>query len=265
MDRREPEHTANVAEIVRLLTSLGLEDPVVWTSGRRVAELHEAASCDFLIALPYGRAAAHALAERTGAQVLEAELPIGLEGTASWLRAVGEFVNRQKEAQEVIRKNLAEVVPRIAPMVPRVFARKRVAMVAEPALADGLCAYLQELGMEVVGPLYRCRDATAVGKQGERTSMNIRSFDPSVHTVTELVRTAPHLDLMMGSSREHEVVVRRNVPFVELGFPSFHYRPLVDDPYVGFAGALHFAHRISMKLVETSYLRSVMPPTRRVE
>jgi len=154
---------------------------------------------------------------------------------------------------------LREVVPPIGPLVPRAIAGRRIGVVADPALAEALCSYLAELGAEVVPPLVRCRreESVAAALRGPRPG-GVRPHDPSLDSLGAWVRAAGAdgpLDLVVGSSRERELLKSSGVPFLELGYPSVHWRPLVAAPNLGFAGALHLAHRISNRLADTGFER----------
>ncbi|MBM4356037.1 MAG: hypothetical protein FJ109_19985, partial [Deltaproteobacteria bacterium] len=86
-DRYEGDNEANLAELMRLLSGLGLETTSVWLSGRPVAELADAACAETLIALPFAGRAADILSGRTGARVIRTGLPLGLGATCEWLRS----------------------------------------------------------------------------------------------------------------------------------------------------------------------------------
>jgi len=254
LDRTEADQLANVQELESLLTALGVKVSAVWTSGQPLSRLAEAGSSRRLIALPLGEPAAARLAERSGASVLSAPLPIGLAGTSRWLRRIAARFDRKPQAERFIAARLEALVPLIGPMVSRVFAGRRVLVIAEPALAEGLSEYLEELGMEALGPLWRCRRQDALPKSvRKRAQPGPRLYDPSQESlqgfVDQALREGP-VDLVIGSSLEREMLSGRGLPFLELGFPSFQYRPLVPSPDLGFSGALHLAHRLSLKLAE---------------
>jgi nitrogenase molybdenum-iron protein alpha/beta subunit len=258
-DRAEADALADARELRALVGSLGVDVSAVWTSCEPVAALAAAGSSRRIVALPCGREAALTIAARSGAEVLEANLPVGLDGTARWLRAVGAWLGRDREAERAVEAGLAGAVPLVAPLVPSVFAGRRIAVVAEPALAAGLCGWLAELGVRVEGPIVRCRRAEGI-PAGLATAGDVRGFDPSVESLTRwmsrLIEDGP-LDLVVGSSREREVLRSFDTPFLELGYPSIHYRPLRDAPRVGFAGAVHLAERLANRLAETRYERLV--------
>lgn len=256
LDRPEADGLSDVREVVRLLSSLGVEVAAVWTSGSPVETLARAGTARRILALPYGHDAARRIAARSGAEVLELGLPIGLDGTATWLREAGAWLGREREAGQAVEAGLRAVVPGIAPLVPCRIAGRRIGVVADPATATGLSAFLAELGADVVRPLIRCRRPEDV-PEGLRSDDGIRRHDPSLDSLRAWFRAATAvapLDLVIGSSREREMLPA-GIPFLEMGYPSVHWRPLSDAPRLGFAGALHLVERISNRLAETRYDR----------
>lgn len=269
MDRPEADHLANVRELEALVGALGLPVSATWMSGRPLADLARVGESKWIVALPSGRRAAAKIASRSGATVIELPLPVGLDGTSRWLRTLGAALGRDAQAEDFIKQRLSQVVPLLTPFVTRLFAGKRVAVIAEPGLAVGVDGYLRELGVDVIGPLYRCRRPPRAIAGTAPIPAN--RCDPTVGSVQRLVKGALDdkarggLDLIICSSWEREVLAPWGVAFLELGFPSFFHRPLVDDPFVGFTGALHFANRLADKLADLQHQRDLAPLAREVE
>ena len=253
-DRDQEDHRASVRTMEHLLADLGLHVAPTWPSGVPLKSLARAATARFLVALPLGWRAADLLAQRTGATVVRTGLPIGLGGTAAWLQQVGAATGREAQAQQAIEAGLHGAVPRLSHVVATVLTGKRVLVCAEPGLADGLRKFLTELGMEALGPMYRCRTLPGVQARlpDDPERPPVQHFDPSVRSVAELLeaeaRIAP-VDLVLGSSWERATAHHAGVPFLELGFPSLHHRPLTPAPFLGFDGALHLAGRIADALL----------------
>ncbi len=249
-DRDEEDHRADCTELRTLVEGLGARVSSIWTSGESTHEMARALCASLLVALPSGRRAARRIAERSGATVLETRLPVGLEGTANWLRQLGDALDREGAAEQLIERNLRKTTPILAPLVARELVGRRVALVAEASLAVALADYLRELGVEVIGPMLRQRRASS-----EHPKLG---FDPSVGSLDALLDEASAnepVDLVIGSTWEREAVANRGLPFVELGFPSFHHRPLLPTPVLGFTGALHFVERLTMALADARFQR----------
>ncbi len=185
-------------------------------------------------------------------------LPLGLSATSQWLRVVGQATGREAAAEALIRDGLDRVVPRLAHPVARVLAGKRAVVCAEPALADGLRCFLGDVGVEVASIVYRCRSRAGVEGRlpPDPDRPPVRHWDPSARSLAAVMAEAARddpVDLLIGSSWEREAALRAGVPFLEIGFPSVHWRPLVPSPRLGFEGALHLTQRMLQALLDARY------------
>jgi len=205
VDRLEADRLADVAEVARLLGAIGLRVVASWPSGAASGALAEAASARFVVSLPYGRAAAAALAARTGAAVVDAGLPFGLGGTAAWLRAVGAATGREALAEQAAKRDLDRIVPRLEWVVPLWTLHRRVAFAGDRLLAGPFAAALRELGAEAVE--WPCPGA------------------------------AP--DLVVGPRPVVEAAIASGRPHLEWGFPSPAAHALNPAPRLGFDGVPH--------------------------
>lgn len=258
VDRAEADALGDVAEIRRLLAGIGFYNVIVWASGCGMEHLAAAGSCRWIIALPYGVAAAEKIAQRSGAEVFRLDLPIGLDGTIRFMRELGRWLGRERQAESFISSALSFVVPKLAPFVPTLFAGSKIGIVADPVLARGLGSWLAEMGVCVIGPIFRCRREDWLTSD-EKSTDGIRRYDPSIESLTSWVMNESEsgpFDLIIGSTREREALRKIRVPFLELGYPSVNYRPVCDSPRIGFSGALHLAERIANCLAEIRFERA---------
>ena len=260
-DRLEADHLANIGEMQRLIGALDLSCAPIWTSGSPYQELTRAASAKHIVALPYGRRAAKALAERSGAELLETGLPVGLEGTAEWLRQIGCHCGRESEAERAINQNLSECVPVIGSMVTRELDGARALVIADPALAAGLTRFFQEVGIECAATLYRCRRPGSISAvDSTQEVFGWPAYDPSVDSVTNVAKAALRdgpLNLIVGTSRERGLLTGFDAAFLELGFPSCFFRPIAEAPFLGFRGALHLVHRIVERFADRRFANAI--------
>ncbi|MFH2005697.1 MAG: nitrogenase component 1 [bacterium] len=239
MDRNEEDHVANVAELRRLVKAMGLTLDSVWLSGRPWSELQRAAHSGTLVALPLGRRAAAALAERTGAQVLEVETPFGLARTADFLRALAGATNREEAAEQLVGAELTAIATRLEWAVPHFFLGLRAAVSASPDVLPGLLDTLTELGVEVVETVSPARRPAWFAPEelpGGPVAFDIEFDRRSWHG-----DRAPHL--VVADSRLLRDL-RGRVPAVELGFPSHADHALFERPFLGFRGHAAFVQRL---------------------
>ncbi len=240
-DRNEEDNRANTAELRRLCEALGLEVTSVWLDGSRYEDLAAAGEAELVVALPHGKRAAHALAGRSGARVLDLPLPFGLRATRRFVRGLGRAVGRLDRADALCEAELARAVPRLEWVVPHYFAGKRVAFAGDPHCFPGFLATCEELGMTV--PLL-----AASARRPEGLDFSPEGFEPvracfaPSHTMLDRVvaeaQAAPGLDLFVGNSTAHLSVTDAHPRprLLELGFPSFHRHALFDAPTLGFRG-----------------------------
>jgi nitrogenase molybdenum-iron protein alpha/beta subunit len=245
-DRNEADHHASVAELERLIAGLGLRLVSTWLAGGGRAELAAIGRAQTIVSLPYGRAAARALCERTGARLVELDLPMGLEGTTGWLQALGAELGRKDDAAAVVKRELAATVPRLARAVGRFFLNKRFVLCQDPFVAHGLAGLLSELGGVVDGGIVPAMPShVAELVAGDRLEQAGLVYQPREHELVAMVQ-AVDCDLSITNS---ELVRLLASPCIELGFPCVHHHALFDSPLVGFRGALLLAQRIVNELM----------------
>jgi nitrogenase molybdenum-iron protein alpha/beta subunit len=243
MDRNEGDQRGNIAEMKRLLEGLGLDVAAVWPDGGGWATLDRVARAGAIISLPYGRAAARIVAERTGARLLETGVPCGLEGTRAWLEAVGEALGVRARAAKLVESELDRIVPRIARAVPFYFLNRGAAIFADPYLMPGLAGLCAGLGMRVRLSAFMARGKNDLPGEGGAPV-----------TVSEPLQA--DLDRMVSGAglRSNDLVIcngemsnffRRRYAVLELGVPSYTHHVFPDAPFLGFTGALQLIDRMA--------------------
>ncbi|MBI5238877.1 MAG: hypothetical protein HY926_00250 [Elusimicrobia bacterium] len=244
MDRNEADHLGNLAELRRMLSALGLETVSVWLGGEPAAALKRAAEADLVVSLPYGRAAARALARAAGAKLVETELPFGLPKTERFLRDVGKAAGRAKQAEAFIASELSRVVPRLKWIAPQYFLNRRVAFMGDPYLFEGFLDIAEDLGLKMEGAIVRSKGIPAAGHEERPFSVLCapRSSSPEVRRIVQ----AP-LDLFVTCWCEQDFHGLR-FPTLEFGFPSYRSHALYERPFLGANGMLAFVERMADKL-----------------
>ena len=240
-DRNEADQKASVTEMRRLLSALGLDVTSVWLDGGNVASLARAAEAGLLLALPHGRAAAQALAQRTGAKVVEVPIPFGLYATDSFVMAAGEAAGREREARAAVEAGHAEVAPWLEWLIPRRFLFKRLGFAGDPWMMPGFVNIADTLGASVSTLVAYCRPLDHFTDECPLPVEPL--WEPRVGEVPaqDLVRG---IDLFVCNSallREIGGLVRA----VEFGYPSYGYHCCFDAPFLGYRGLLAFADRLS--------------------
>lgn len=249
-ERNEGDHEGNIAAMEGLLCDLGLDVAATWLSSRPFISLCEAARASLLIALPYGRKAARALAARSGAEVLDVDLPVGLGATREFLQLVAHATGRMDRVDEVISRHLARVIPRVEWAVTRALAgRRAVLSLTSDWLKVVERMFVEDFGIEVAAAFRRSRFREGEEELGVTSNDFERMHDPSVATfgdrvLAEVARRG--LDLVVASAWEKAVLDDDGlkVPFFEFGYPTWTRHELLLAPMVTFTGVLTWAQRL---------------------
>lgn len=250
-DRNEWDHVANLAEVRRMLGALGLELCSVWLDGGRASELPKVAEAGSILSLPYGREAAALLAERTGARLVECDLPLGLEGSADFVVQVGRELGRERQAESFIEAELTRFVPRLERAVSEHFAGIPVGFVGDPYLLGPMSRMVNDLGARMVL-------GVGLGRRSRREEVRMPSSTPEFRSewglalgeVEELdlwLRAQGGVACLLGSIPEAlRHLFLRPMPLrpVEVGFPSETSHALHERPFLGFQGAVCLAGRM---------------------
>ncbi len=245
MHRNEGDMTGDLGEMRRLVEGIGLRVACSWPSGGALADLAAAAGAGLVVSLPAGREAARVLAGRTGADLLEADLPLGLEGTRRWVEAIGERTGRAGEALAFVDRELSRVVPRVDRLVPFCFMGREALVIGDPAGASGLAGALHDLGCSTGHLVIEGRAGHAASRLA-RLPTGVRPvFEPVVDDLLgDLVsaRAFPDVAILPG---EYAPGFGSRMPVVETGFPSCQHHVLDEAPVLGFRGILGLVGRIA--------------------
>lgn len=243
MERNEEDHHGNLREVKRLLESLSLEVCSIWFDGSTVESLQRVAEAGTILSFPHGKAAARKLAERTGAQLLECQIPFGLEATDRWLRQVGEFFGLRDEARRAIEENLELVIPRLKWVVLEKLLHRRFSFAGDPYLIPGFAEFARLLGLQLdhVFPFCTNMPELSIPAQPDFTmhaSCTVKEISDMLESLHETT------DFLVGNSVLRDDCVVKPVSFVEMGFPSRGYHAVFDSPYLGYRGALCLVNRL---------------------
>ncbi len=249
--RHEGDQQANVQECRRLVEALGimLGPPFLAAGlGDRFAEGHRA---DVILCLPYAGVRAEKLAKHTNRMVIESPLPMGITATKRMLQLLAtELAIPSKRLDFLFDREEKNAMPGLN-MAKRVLEGKRIAIVADTAMAAAWCGLALELGLEPSHIVLLDRSmggpqtlAELIAKAGHEPPRNARVvWSPDEEGLRHLVDenppdvvVRPGLDLS-GSAWEH-------LPTVETGFPSRHKHFVSPTPILGFSGAVAQAQRI---------------------
>ncbi|OGS00700.1 MAG: hypothetical protein A3G41_05675 [Elusimicrobia bacterium RIFCSPLOWO2_12_FULL_59_9] len=248
MDRTEEDHLGNVRELRRMLEALNLELVSVWPANEPYASLSRVAAAQTILSLPYGRKAARLLAQRTGARILELEVPFGLESTRRWLLQIAQFFGRSDQADRFIERELARTYSKLEWLIPYAFLNREISFFVDPHLVHGMVELAEGLGMRIRGAVATARqEHLGESAGGSKEDGSGILFEPNALALQEILGNPG--ELVIGNSFVTGAgELKGNPACVELGFPSWYSHALVDAPFLGFEGYLSFVNRMSNAL-----------------
>ena len=243
-DRNEADHEASVAELRSLLVDMGLATTSVWLSGCASAQLQRVAEAETILALPYGRLAARILAERTGARVIDVDLPVGLDATVAWVESLSAALGLASSACAAMELAAGRAYRRASKAVMRHMVNRTFAICTETVLASKLAAMIVELGGEV----------KLLATAGESLSPEERELaelvleNPTMEQVSgallEVAGGAQGWPVLLGTERAIAAAQPGSFAVVPIGFQAGGTHHLYPAPFVGFGGALSLLDRI---------------------
>ncbi|OGR61415.1 MAG: hypothetical protein A2X36_10855 [Elusimicrobia bacterium GWA2_69_24] len=254
MDRNEGDHRGNQIELKRMLAALGLDLVSVWLDGQPYDSLKRVEEAGVIISLPYGRGAAEELAKKTGARLVEADLPFGLGYCADFLRRIAAATGREERAEAFILAEEAEAFRRLEWLTPYLFLHKKAAFLGDPFLLNGFLDVCEDLGITPAECFVMGRENRFGFKPRKGAPPVV--FEPDIYheAVNRFIGKPPDLIVTNTNDMVREIKSPTKA-ILELGFPSYTHHNLGNTPFLGYQGFLCFADRIAEHLF---YQRRVM-------
>ncbi len=264
MDRLEMDQVANLRVLERLVGVFGRELAGVWLDGGSYASLQSVERAEVIVAMPYGRKAAHTVGERLGVPVVDVGLPIGLDGIGTFVRALGHAFDQPDVADHYLEAETRAAIGDTLRHVGRFLAGQPVSLDLDPHLADAMVSFCSDVGLRVKHVHLR---SALEGVDPELVARVEGAVDPPLAD-WERVAMAGRTDsyhLVVGGdvlSRDmmRDVVATAFPAIVDLGYPNFSYHPLTERPFFGFEGYRCLVERMSSALL--SCARMIPPGTR---
>lgn len=242
--RNEGDDLGNAAELTRLVECLGLEVAGIWASGGPVQQYLDACSGDILVALPHAAGFAQQLAEKTGATLVEAPLPLGIQGTTDFVRTMGGASGRGAEAEALAATETARCTAKLTNLVSLLADEISVAVLADPVLAPALHRALGEVGIEV--PLTGVLSAHKLPDDVSALAGSVVPDPSFVGWAKSLGEAAAKgVQVAVGCGLTEVAAHKAGLEVVELGYPCHKTHFLTPAPYLGFSGFLRLIERLA--------------------
>ena len=261
-DRYEPDHQGNLRQLKQLLGVAGVSLGPVLLSGTPYTDLKSAGACEHLLMMPYMGKKARRVRRTTKRTPITVDLPIGMAGTAYFLRNVARETGGDLERVERFIEEQTRQTKLQLEIVSQRMRGMSLAIFADSPLAAGLYTICQELGLRVshVG----IRESYLGGKTAfidvlERWGVPLSEEtvvveNPSLRWIAKEVgdaASAGRCNGLLGSAHETRLFrsERSRRPMehfftLDIGFPSDDHHDLAPMPLFGFIGALLFTQRL---------------------
>lgn len=272
-DRYEGDHEGNLMQLSQMLKGIGLELGPTLLSGTPYTKLLDAPASGVIAQMPYAAPRKKAIATSLGARKpVEVDLPIGIAGTSRWLRTIGAAAGvPEAKVERYVRAREQQMREHLERWLPHLRSR-RVAVIAEPPLAAGVCGMLSELG---IAPRLVGLKGRSLGGRAELIATCARSGialpddveileEPSLALLRERFAALSmdrRLDGVLGSATDLNVLstvppevffarhaggaVHPRGPFqLEIGFPKRDFHASYPMPFVGYGGVMMWAQRV---------------------
>jgi len=252
MDRNEEDHHGNLREMNRMLEALDLELVSVWLSGGQLSQLRNIGSAGTIISLPHGRKAAEIIAGRTGARLIETDIPFGMDNTGDWIMKIASTLGRESKAQQFIDREMMDLIPMLEWVVPKVFLHKTVYFQGDIHLLEGFHKLAYDLGCNVPLLVGRGMEKHFEGSEYISGLENTEVlFEPREMLLLNKIKSiSENNEFDLAISDEFSLKLFPNSRKLIFGVPSETSHALYDSPFLGFRGCMCFLNKMANALIE---------------
>ena len=239
-DRNEWDCIANVDELKRIIRGLWLNPVSVWLEWGNFDDLYNVKDAWTIISLPYWRKAAKKIAKTLKSDLLELDLPFGLDKTWEFINEIASHFWIEDKAEDFIKKELTEFnkIEIIRWVIPHTFVWKKIGFYWDPYLVNGIIDLSKTLWFELVNIFIHGE---------EKHFKNNKNIDLSKYENIEYgLSWGLNLDLDLLITNSHDALWWEN-PFktMQFGFPSYDYHVYTYEPYFWYKWSLKFINRMA--------------------
>jgi nitrogenase molybdenum-iron protein alpha/beta subunit len=234
------EQAGNIIELRRLLKAMSLELISIWLGSGKFNELQKIQAAEVIISMPYGRAAARAIAKRTGAKLIETDIPFGINNTIIWLKKIGQGMGIAKRAEKVIAIELRRTIPILEWVVSKYIENNIYSIVTDKYMAIAMLEAFREIGAELSSIFILNSAAEHIGKIKEYKDITILNV-PFWQSMGKA--DFNKANIIVGNDYVKKYLKRKM--FIDFGYPASSCRQYLPLPFLGFKGFIEFLNRIT--------------------
>lgn len=246
----DPFWSGNLEEIERILSRLGLKVNTFFTGHQRMDTIRKCSGAALnIIVNPWlFKGPAKKFEEKFGVPSIRVPgLPVGATDTTRFVRQVAEALALDKECVESVIAQEEDYVYHYLAQSIGVVSWKRFAVVADANNAVGFTRYLANdfsftpVLVIVSEPVFREEDKQRIIEQisdMEYAKPPKVIFTADQYEINEaILKEEEDITLLLGSSNEREVGLRKDVQFITAAFPM-NERLVFNRTYAGYRGSL---------------------------
>ena len=241
-----------------LLEQLGLESNFIipFATVEQLESLSEAAATVH-ICKTLGTYLAAGLEEHFGVPEVKSPAPYGLAGTDTWLRALGQVVGKEKEVEELIKKEKEKIGPTLTELRSKLSGLKAVVS-SGGVHGHGIINILHDLNIEVLhGNIYHHDphfDDNDIGPSS--LAHSVENYGDINYSVCD--KQAHQLTRQLYKLRPDIFIARHNgmaVLGAKLGIPTF----FVGSEHIGIAydGLLNYGQEIINTVTNRTFVKNL--------
>lgn len=227
-------------EMERMLEQLGLEANYIpfYSSLEKIQRI-PSAQASTSICKVFADEFMKTLEEDYGIPYSHTVMPIGVRNTDKWFRGIAAAVGKEKEAEEIIDREHARVLPLIAKIKERLQG-KRVFICGGTGRSFAAAALIEDFGMELVGLETPTYDADA---QDDINYLNELHKD----FVVDIANMQPFEQVNLLKRLKPDVFIGVPVWAAKLGIPTTHVLDM-KRPTMGYDGILYLGNKMADQL-----------------
>ena len=251
-----PTWWADLRWVTKILQFLGIKVQTVFTRNTSIREIENAgrASANILLSHDAGYTFARKMQETHGVPLILADipLPVGLDNTARWLRALGAYFSVEEKAEYLIKRGEQMVVDtlrrRALMIIPR-YHNCKIAVCADSTIGIGLVRMLFE-ELEMLPELLLFRSGTPQARKILERELNDLGISPQVgfwvdgYQMKKALMDAD-VDAVVGSAWEKYIAEEVGIKLAfDVLYPT-NRDVYLDRPYFGYEGMLNILEIIA--------------------
>lgn len=238
-DRWEGDCIWNVQELKRIFEAMWLNVVSIWLDWWNYDDIIKVKDAWTIISLPYWRKAAKKIAKRLNADLLELDLPFGLDNTWNFIRKIAEKFWKQEVAEKFIEKELTEYnkVEILKWVIPHTFMNKKVSYYGDPYLLNWIVDFSKTLWFDL--------EKISIHWAEKHFSNNKEISIQSEECEYWYDKSWNEVDLFITNSNVNKNDDNNdNQAEMQFGFPSYDYHLYTFEPYFGYKWSLIFMNRM---------------------